>query len=103
MLIFIAFFVHNIALSSSNKWNLLMRKMSCIRKFSKLSCTVSKFDAYFNDLSAKPDANLKETSYSIEMIKIFLEKRKLNLAPDYQRGFVWKEGRSARLIETILN
>eukprot|EP01035_Chromulina_nebulosa_P033149 gene33149-44373_t len=77
--------------------------MSCIRKFSKLSCTVSKFDAYFNDLSAKPDANLKETSYSIEMIKIFLEKRKLNLAPDYQRGYVWKEGHSARLIETILN
>jgi hypothetical protein len=91
------------ALSALNRQ--ISSKMSRLRNFNsaRLSCTVSKFDAYFNELSLKREANLKETSYSIEMIKNLLDKRKLNLAPDYQREFVWKEGRSARLIETILN
>ena len=100
VILFHAYFMHDLlfALNSpTTKW----RKMSCIHKFT--SCSVSKFDAYFNELSAKPGANLVEASYSIDMIKSYLENKKLNLAPDYQRGYVWKEGRAARLIETILN
>ena len=59
-----------------------------------------KFAAYFE--RDKKELSLKERNYPIGYLADMLKTGGLNLAPDYQRGFVWSKERSARLVETVL-
>jgi hypothetical protein len=46
--------------------------------------------------------SLQERPIDIKHIADLFVKKKLNLAPKYQRGFVWTSTRASRLIETVL-
>ena len=46
--------------------------------------------------------SLQERPIDVKRIADLFVKKKLNLTPKYQRGFVWTSARASRLIETVL-
>lgn len=46
--------------------------------------------------------SLQEATYTIRSLGDMLCDGDLNLCPKYQRGYVWKKERAARLVETVL-
>jgi hypothetical protein len=62
-----------------------------------------QFETWFRENGLKiKDVSLKSQTISVKGLSDYLRQNELNLNPDYQRGFVWKAERSARLIETVL-
>mmetsp|Transcript_20569 Transcript_20569/g.19901 ORF Transcript_20569/g.19901 Transcript_20569/m.19901 type:complete len:461 (+) Transcript_20569:141-1523(+) len=62
-----------------------------------------KYKVWFDERRHTSGAtSLKDKNYDVGYLAVMLENKKLNISPEYQRGFVWDKARSARLIETVL-
>ena len=63
----------------------------------------SRVITWFDERESRVEGvSLKEKTLTIQGLAEKLERKQLNLHPDYQRSFVWSPKRSARLIETVL-
>ena len=92
--------------SLSSKQNLDSDSTDTLTVDSALQDQRIKYDAAlietFGRKEDRSKVSLQERPIDIKHIADLFVKKKLNLAPKYQRGFVWTSARASRLIETVL-
>lgn len=68
----------------------------------KLSEEAEMYEVVLNELESEKLYGNSPRLCELDNLANWLRRGKLNIAPKYQRGYVWKQDRASRLIVTVL-